>query len=127
MSFVTLQEYVENTTLHTHVICVQTPTQAVLKAQELFFVVFFLAFLGIQVENDYHLCFLITFGTASMLVLVADVGSGEVCYLWTCVFTSGSVSTPGMLTCFSAPELDTPGFFMSLQLEGPSRSPPGQV
>lgn len=73
MSFVTLQEYIENTTLYTHVICVQTPTQAVLKAQErklTFFVVFFLAFLGIQVENDYHLCFLITFGMASMLVLI---------------------------------------------------------
>lgn len=66
-------------------------------------------------------------GIHAGLDLVADVGSGEVCYLWTCVFTSGSVSTPGMLTCFTAPELDTPGLFMSLQLEGPSRSPPGQV
>lgn len=48
-------------------------------------------------------------------------------YLWTCVLTSGSVSTPGMLICFNAPELDTPELFMSLQLEGPCRSPPSQV
>lgn len=63
----------EHDTPHTCVICVQTPTQVVLKAQKrklTFYVVFFLAFLGKQVEYGFHLCFLTTFGMASMLVLI---------------------------------------------------------
>lgn len=78
--------------------CVQTPTQTVLKAQEqklTFYVVFFLAFLGKQVEYGFHLCFLTTFGMASMLVLSwlpmlapGKCVSVDVCpHIWFCEHT----------------------------------------